>query len=154
MPGEQFDGEGYVLKKLGWKKYYKMYLTIPDIRIPKLEIGSKIDVRSMIMDEGETRPPYRYNQGSLIQEMDRLGLGTKSTRHDIIGKLYSRNYVQGNYMVLYVLPDRLLHFLDICGSLGYGCRDYYPGGNPGYVGCYTFDVLVAEDSEHHRHLPV
>lgn len=99
VDGEQFDGEGYVLKKLGWKKYYKMYLTIPDIRIPKLEIGSKIDIRSMIMDEGETRPPYRYNQGSLIQEMDRLGLGTKSTRHDIIGKLYSRNYVQGNYMI-------------------------------------------------------
>ena len=31
--------------------------------------------------------------------MDRLQLGTKSTRHDIIGKLYSRNYVQGNYMI-------------------------------------------------------
>ena len=99
VDGEEFNGEGYVLKKLGWKKYYKMYLTIPDIRIPKLEIGSKIDIRSMVMDEGETRPPYRYNQGSLIQEMDRLGLGTKSTRHDIIGKLYSRNYVQGNYMI-------------------------------------------------------
>ena len=99
VDGEKFDGEGYVLKKMGWKKYYKMYLTIPDIRIPKLEIGSKIDIRSMILDEGETRPPYRYNQGSLIQEMDRLGLGTKSTRHDIIGKLYSRNYVQGNYMI-------------------------------------------------------
>lgn len=31
--------------------------------------------------------------------MDRLQLGTKSTRHDIIGKLFSRNYVQGNYLV-------------------------------------------------------
>ena len=99
VDGEPFNGEGYVLKKMGWKKYYKAYLTIPDIRIPKLEVGSKVDIRSMTMDEGETRPPYRYNQGSLIQEMDRLGLGTKSTRHDIIGKLYSRNYVQGNYMI-------------------------------------------------------
>ena len=99
VDGEEFAGEGYVLKKQGWKKYYRMYITVPDIRIPKLTVGSKISIRSMAIDEGETKPPYRYNQGSLIQEMDRLGLGTKSTRHDIIGKLYSRNYVQGNYMI-------------------------------------------------------
>ncbi len=96
--GENFKAEGYVLKKEGWKKYWKKYMTVANTHIPKLNVGDEIDIRSMSMDEGETKPPYRYNQGSLIQEMDRLGLGTKSTRHDIIGKLYSRNYVQGNYM--------------------------------------------------------
>ena len=99
VEGEKFRSEGYVLKKEGWKRYYRKYLTIANIHIPKLTPGDKVDIRSMSMDEGETKPPYRYNQGSLIQEMDKLGLGTKSTRHDIIGKLYSRNYVQGNYMV-------------------------------------------------------
>ncbi len=97
--GEKFNAEGYVLKKEGWKKYYKKYLTIPNTHIPKMNVGDNVDVRSISIDEGETKPPYRYNQGSLIQEMDKLGLGTKSTRHDIIGKLYSRNYVQGNYMI-------------------------------------------------------
>lgn len=96
--GETFNADGYVLKKEGWKKYWKKYMTIANTHIPPLNVGDDIDVRSMSMDEGETKPPYRYNQGSLIQEMDKLGLGTKSTRHDIIGKLYSRNYVQGNYM--------------------------------------------------------
>lgn len=99
LDGEKYVANGYVLKKEGWKKYYKKYMNMVDVRIPKLEAGSDIDVRSMVMEEGETKPPYRYNQGSLIQEMDKLGLGTKSTRHDIIGKLYSRNYVQGNYMI-------------------------------------------------------
>ena len=99
VEGEKFKAEGYVLKKEGWKKYYRKYLTITNTHIPKLNSGDKIDIRSMAMDEGETKPPYRYNQGSLIQEMDKLGLGTKSTRHDIIGKLYSRNYVQGNYLI-------------------------------------------------------
>ena len=97
--GEPFLAEGYVLKKEGWKKYYKKYLTSGDTHIPKLDVDSEIDIRSMSLDAAETKPPYRYNQGSLIQEMDRLNLGTKSTRHDIIGKLYSRNYVQGNYMI-------------------------------------------------------
>ncbi len=97
--GENFNAEGYVLKKKGWKKYYGKYMKSNDSKLPALKVGDKVDIRSMSVVESETRPPYRYNQGSLIQEMDRLQLGTKSTRHDIIGKLYSRNYVQGNYMI-------------------------------------------------------
>jgi len=99
VAGEQFKSEGYVLKKAGWKKYYGKYLKTTEAKLPKMAVGDEIDVRSMQMVDSETKPPYRYNQGSLIQEMDRLQLGTKSTRHDIIGKLYSRNYVQGNYMI-------------------------------------------------------
>ena len=97
--GEIFESEGYVLKKKGWKKYYGKYMKANDSRLPPLKVGDRVEIRSMSIVESETKPPYRYNQGSLIQEMDRLQLGTKSTRHDIIGKLYSRNYVQGNYMI-------------------------------------------------------
>jgi len=35
----------------------------------------------------------------LIQEMENLGLGTKSTRHEIVQKLYDRNYVQGGNLI-------------------------------------------------------
>ena len=97
--GEKFKAEGYVQKEQGWKKYYKMYLRAAESRVPEMKVGDKVDVRSIEVKEDQTKPPYRYNQGSLIQEMDRLQLGTKSTRHDIIGKLFSRNYVQGNYLV-------------------------------------------------------
>ncbi len=99
VAGQTFSSEGSVLKKKGWKKYYGKYIKSSDARLPPLKVGDEIDIRSMTLVESATKPPYRYNQGSLIQEMDRLQLGTKSTRHDIIGKLYSRNYVQGNYMI-------------------------------------------------------
>ena len=99
VAGEKFLSEGYALKKPGWKKYYKKYLKAPQPKLPVLKVGDKLDIRSLSVSESETQPPYRYNQGSLIQEMDRLQLGTKSTRHDIISKLFSRNYVQGNYMI-------------------------------------------------------
>ncbi len=99
VDGERFLVEGYVQKELGWKKYYKKYLHTTETRVPELKVGDKVEVRSISKVEDQTKPPYRYNQGSLIQEMDRLQLGTKSTRHDIIGKLFSRNYVQGNYLV-------------------------------------------------------
>ncbi|MDR0778969.1 MAG: DNA topoisomerase I [Methanomassiliicoccaceae archaeon] len=99
LNGEQFTASGYILKKEGWKKYYSKYITMTETQIPKLTVGSEVDVRSLTQDGSQTKPPFRYNQGSLIQEMDRLNLGTKSTRHDIIGKLFSRNYVQGNYLI-------------------------------------------------------
>ncbi len=99
VAGEKFLSEGYALKKQGWKKYYKKYLKSPPSKLPVMKIGDIVDIRSLSIAESETQPPYRYNQGTLIQEMDRLQLGTKSTRHDIISKLFSRNYVQGNYMI-------------------------------------------------------
>ena len=99
VEGEVFSASGHITKEEGWKKYYKKYLSVRDVHIPKLEPGKEIDIRAMTLIDEETKPPYRYNQGSLIQEMDRLNLGTKSTRHDIISKLFSRNYVQGNYMI-------------------------------------------------------
>lgn len=99
VAGQTFRSEGSVLKRKGWKKYYGKYIKSGDVRLPPMKVGDEVDIRSMTLVESATKPPYRYNQGSLIQEMDRLQLGTKSTRHDIIGKLYSRNYVQGNYMI-------------------------------------------------------
>ncbi|MGI6472275.1 MAG: DNA topoisomerase I [Candidatus Methanomethylophilaceae archaeon] len=99
MGGEEFKCEGYKQLFKGWKEYYGKYLKSKASTVPRMEIGEVVDVRSISMEESETKPPYRYNQGSLIQEMDRLQLGTKSTRHDIISKLYSRNYIQGNRMI-------------------------------------------------------
>lgn len=99
IAGEEFEATGYVQLDKGWKKYYGQFLRTVESTIPELKIGDEVDIRSMDMDASQTRPPYRYNQGSLIQMMDKLQLGTKSTRHDIIGKLYSRNYIQGNYLV-------------------------------------------------------
>ena len=44
----------------------------------------------------QTEPPARYSQGKLIQEMEKLGLGTKSTRHSIIERLYTVKYIQND----------------------------------------------------------
>src|SRR5439155_434361 len=49
-------------------------------------------------DPRPPRPPPRYSQGNLIQEMEKLGLGTKSTRHEIVQKLYDRKYVEGKVL--------------------------------------------------------
>ncbi|NLL95291.1 MAG: DNA topoisomerase I [Thermoplasmatales archaeon] len=116
LAGEEFRAEGYAQKKEGWKRYYGKYLRRNDRSVDRLRVGDGVDVRGLSMEGLETKPPWRYNQGSLIQEMDRLNLGTKSTRHDIISKLYSRNYVQGNNMVPTPSGVALVKSLEVHGG--------------------------------------
>ena len=61
-----------------------------------LATGERLPIRRVILEEKETQPPARFSQSRLIQVMEELGLGTKSTRHEVIGKLVSRRYVEGN----------------------------------------------------------
>ncbi len=64
--------------------------------LPAFTTGEKLPVKKVTLDEKETQPPARYTQSKLIQRMEELGLGTKSTRHEVIAKLVSRKYVEGN----------------------------------------------------------
>ncbi len=92
--GQPFKAEGYVVKDLGWRAYYP-YWKVREATLPELVVGGKVAVEDVTLAQDKTRPPEPYSQGNLLQEMERLGLGTKSTRHDIIQKLYDRKYVAG-----------------------------------------------------------
>jgi len=92
---ELFEAKGYTYLDKGWISFYP-YFNSKERSLPALSKGDKVKVIEIELLEKETQPPKRYSQGSLIQEMDKLGLGTKSTRHDIIQKLYSRGYIENN----------------------------------------------------------
>ena len=62
---------------------------------PELVEGETLEVVQITVKEDETKPPQRYTEGALIAKMEQLLLGTKSTRHEIISKLYGRKYVVG-----------------------------------------------------------
>lgn len=95
ISGEEFRARGASLLEEGWRWYYP-YNKPDDMILPDLEVGQSFQVVDKQMLEKETKPPARYGQGRLIKTMEDLGLGTKSTRHDIIAKLYARAYVHGN----------------------------------------------------------
>ncbi|MCU0861709.1 MAG: DNA topoisomerase I, partial [Methanomassiliicoccales archaeon] len=98
VEGEPFEAKGYRIMSPGWRKYYP-YFRVSESDLPMMAVGDRLKVESVGMDRQETQPPRRYTQGTLIQEMERLGLGTKSTRHEIVQKLYDRKYVVGNDLV-------------------------------------------------------
>ncbi|MGD0249810.1 MAG: DNA topoisomerase I [Thermoplasmata archaeon] len=90
--GERFEGTGHRLTDPGWYRIYP-YSNPEDVPMPVLTVGETVAIRDLALTEDQTKPPRRYTQGSLIQEMERLGLGTKSTRHDVLQKLFDRRYV-------------------------------------------------------------
>ena len=94
---EPFRASGARLVEAGWRYYYP-YSKAEEHILPVLKEGERLKVLGHNVEAKETQPPARYGQGKLIKLMDDLGLGTKSTRHDIISKLYARAYVQGNPM--------------------------------------------------------
>ncbi len=89
---EPFEASGQTLLDPGWYRIYP-YSSPEEVAIPALVVGETIPVRDVRLLEEQTKPPRRYSQGSLIQEMERLGLGTKSTRHDVLQKLFDRHYI-------------------------------------------------------------
>jgi len=95
--GETFIATGHETLESGWQVYYP-YIRFTDVFIPKMKKGENINVVNIRGREGETEPPKRFSQGTLIREMETLGLGTKSTRHEIVQKLYDRGYVQGSWV--------------------------------------------------------
>jgi len=94
----------------GWMEQYP-YQKIEDEEFPKFEKGEKVPVKEIIVDEKETKPPARYNEASLIKEMEKRGLGTKSTRADIISILYDRKYIEGKKIRVTPLGENIIDTL-------------------------------------------
>ena len=95
ISGEEFNANGYKLLEANWKAIYP-YFKEKRKPIPKLQKDDIVDIIKINLKEDKTKPPNRYTQGALIAKMEQLQLGTKSTRHEIISKLYNRKYIFGS----------------------------------------------------------
>ncbi|MHA1304445.1 MAG: DNA topoisomerase I [Candidatus Heimdallarchaeaceae archaeon] len=92
----RFYVHGQQLIEEGWIKYYKPYISIPDIFLPDVKINSKVDFNYIRYEDYFTSPPQRYNESTLLKKMEDEKIGTKATRADIITTLFSRGYIEGN----------------------------------------------------------
>ena len=93
--GQTFTASGDVLVKPGYRAIYP-YGSKKDEQLPALSVGQEVDLTSLDLEAKQTAPPARYSQGKLVQEMERLGLGTKSTRASIIERLYEVKYLKND----------------------------------------------------------
>ena len=91
--GEAFFARARDVVDPGWRKYYGP--PPPHATLPPLTVGDRLPIVAVVQERHETAPPVRYAQGEMIEAMEGKGLGTKSTRHEIVQKLYDRGYVEG-----------------------------------------------------------
>lgn len=113
--GESLIAKGQVIKSKGWKALYDKEIIddnskeedLKDQLLPKLNNGDVLKINSVDLSKGQTKPPARFNEGTLLSAMENPqkyisvdkdsaktlnetgGLGTVATRADIIEKLFN-----------------------------------------------------------------
>jgi DNA topoisomerase-3 len=112
---ENFVAKGKTILSIGWKEVYKNHLEDEDESddlkeqiLPRIEKGDTLHVNLIAQTSGQTKPPARFTEASLLSAMENPakymetqdkqladtlkstgGLGTVATRADIIDKLFN-----------------------------------------------------------------
>ncbi|EFW91943.1 DNA topoisomerase [Haladaptatus paucihalophilus DX253] len=86
---------GKRLLKEGYHAVYP-YFNTSENYVPNVEEGEDLSIIDTRIEDKQTQPPRRYGQSRLIEKMEKMGIGTKSTRHNTIQKLYDRGYLESD----------------------------------------------------------
>src|SRR3989442_6065277 len=94
-----FRVTGSVMKFDGFLKVYKESKEGKDeedeeLKLPPLEPGQKLTLRVLKPEQHFTEPPPRYNEASLVKELEERGIGRPSTYSAILSTIQERQYVQ------------------------------------------------------------
>ena len=96
-----FRVTGSVLKFDGFLKVYEESKEAKDDedeelkhKLPPLEPGQKLSLRELKPEQHFTEPPPRYNEASLVKELEERGIGRPSTYSAILSTIQERQYVQ------------------------------------------------------------
>ena len=96
-----FRVTGSVLKFDGFLKVYEESKEGKDEedeelkhKLPPLEPGQKLSLKALKPEQHFTEPPPRYNEASLVKELEERGIGRPSTYSAILSTIQERQYVQ------------------------------------------------------------
>jgi DNA topoisomerase-1 len=75
-------------------EFYGPYAKLEEADFPDVVEGQEYAVEKLDLLSKETQPPSRYSQGSIVRELEKHNLGTKTTRATILQTLYDRGYIE------------------------------------------------------------
>jgi DNA topoisomerase-1 len=84
----------------GWMHFCKPFVRSEEVRLPPIKEGETARLTNVKREDKFTQPPPRYNPSSLLQKMEKEGIGTKATRAEIIDILRKRKYTGGQYEII------------------------------------------------------
>ena len=96
-----FRVTGSVMKFEGFLKVYEESKDSKDEedeelqhKLPALDAGQKLTLNALLPVQHFTEPPPRYNEASLVKELEEKGIGRPSTYAAILSTIQERQYVQ------------------------------------------------------------
>lgn len=126
IENEEFTSKGRITMSMGWKEVYGNYEDeeilddYPIDELKNLKPGSELFVSSVKKTMGETKPPNRFTEATLLSAMENPvkfmkdadkqlkktigetgGLGTVATRADIIDKLFNSFVIEKKDKYIY-----------------------------------------------------
>lgn len=92
-----FKSSGYSVKFDGFTKLYEESKEGDSEQggaLPKLEKNEKLNAKEVVGNQHFTQPPARFNEASLIKELEENGIGRPSTYAPTISTILDRHYVE------------------------------------------------------------
>jgi DNA topoisomerase-1 len=121
VAGQKFKATGRVLKFDGFLKVYAEADEEKERKadedkaqvLPPLVVGERVPKEKESLEEKKTKPPGRFTLGSLVKELERLGIGRPSTYAAITKNIIDRGYVAEEKGKVVPLPpgETLIDFL-------------------------------------------
>lgn len=103
-----FGASGMTIEFPGFLRAYVEGSDDPDadlsereVHLPKMKLNDQLKCGNLQPTDHETKPPARFTEASLVQKMEKEGIGRPSTYASIIGTIIDRGYVkrQGTALV-------------------------------------------------------
>lgn len=82
---------GSILKRAGWME---LFPGGEEKLLPSVEEKESLSFTNLLTEQKFTQPPPRYNDASLVKELEKRGIGRPSTYASIISVLETRRYVR------------------------------------------------------------
>ena len=87
----QLRAVGEIMKFPSWKKLYKV---ADEVILPAVTEDEKLTREKITTEQKFTQPPARFNDASLIKELEKRGIGRPSTYAPTISTIIVRGYVE------------------------------------------------------------
>lgn len=141
-------------------------LTDKEHPLPALHPGLSVECTSLSADDHQTKPPARFTEASLVQFMEKEGIGRPSTYASVISTLLDRGYVHKTsnaliptftaFAVTQVLEKHLSDLVDVhftsqmeskLDAIADGKLDYLPYLQEFFLGAHGLKSRLATELE-------
>jgi len=112
MASHHFYLRGSTILKKGWLRLYHPYIRSPEVILPPMSEGQDIKTCRVLLEDKLTEPPSRYNPSSILKQMEKMEIGTKATRADVIQTLYNRKCICDERIAVTDLGFQIMEILE------------------------------------------